>query len=459
MLGAMRGGVDRCVVVAALGVALLSCREKKPGPGVSETASPQGTSVASGPRAPGSAKELFVPQTTHGVLAGVLSWQDPALRPFSAEKRKDQELHDVLVRRGVPKGQLTLLLDKQATTAATLAAVRAAAPKVPPGGTFVFYYAGHGVRGKDGKVYFASYDMNSAQSATGLSMAALQNAITQGFRGSRVLLLADCCYSGGLAELAQALRDKHGIEALSLTSAEAANVSTGNWTYTQALIDGLTGDPLCDEDGNGEITTKELASEVRSAMLYREGQRYGYSALGDEGHLVARSQPADEATPKNRRRYVEVPRQRRTEVARVRTDAGGSLRVRLFHYATSQDIDVPNAQVEDIDFKRYPAGSKLRVTWEGKLWDAEVKRVDGAFHYITYPGWPSYWDEWVTSRRIVDPKAQAGFKVGQKVKIEWRGKWYPGFIQKTKGAQFLVRYDGYGSEWDEWVGPARLAAK
>lgn len=43
------------------------------------------------------------------------------------------------------------------------------------------------------------------------------------------------------------------------------------------------------------------------------------------------------------------------------------------------------------------------------------------------------------------------------VDVEWRGRWWPATIleRKTSG-RYLVHYDGYGSDWDEVVGPERV---
>ncbi|HKB40239.1 MAG TPA: hypothetical protein VKD72_27665, partial [Gemmataceae bacterium] len=57
------------------------------------------------------------PKETYGVIVGVLEWEHPGLSSFSKRHRKDQELHDLLVERGVPAANLALLLDKEATLA------------------------------------------------------------------------------------------------------------------------------------------------------------------------------------------------------------------------------------------------------------------------------------------------------------------------------------------------------
>lgn len=63
----------------------------------------------------------------------------------------------------------------------------------------------------------------------------------------------------------------------------------------------------------------------------------------------------------------------------------------------------------------------------------------------------------------VDPKAAdagaaaaVGYKVGDKVSVEWKGQWWPAKILAIGNGKYKVHYDGYGSEWDEFVGPSRV---
>lgn len=51
------------------------------------------------------------------------------------------------------------------------------------------------------------------------------------------------------------------------------------------------------------------------------------------------------------------------------------------------------------------------------------------------------------------------FPPGARVAIEWSGGWYPGTILRADAGRYRVRYDGYGSHWDEWVTAARLRAE
>lgn len=48
------------------------------------------------------------------------------------------------------------------------------------------------------------------------------------------------------------------------------------------------------------------------------------------------------------------------------------------------------------------------------------------------------------------------YKVNDRVNIEWKGSWYTGKILDVKSDQYLVSYDGYGAEWNEYVTEKRL---
>jgi hypothetical protein len=40
--------------------------------------------------------------------------------------------------------------------------------------------------------------------------------------------------------------------------------------------------------------------------------------------------------------------------------------------------------------------------------------------------------------------------------VHWGESWWRAEVLKTEQHQSLIRYVGYGQEWDEWVGPDRL---
>ncbi len=67
---------------------------------------------------------------------------------------------------------------------------------------------------------------------------------------------------------------------------------------------------------------------------------------------------------------------------------------------------------------------------------------------------------------IASSKVDAGaapvltYNVGEAVMVEWKNSWYPAkVIAVGSGGKYRIHYDGYGSEWDEFVSPARMKKK
>ncbi len=419
------------------------------------------------PSSLGGEARRWDPKKTYAVISGVLSWDDPTLVSFSKTERKDQELYELLGARGVPADQRKLLLDEKATTKAVLAAVDDLVARAEKGSTFIFYYAGHGTKTDGNHIVFATTDIDTKNLAkTGLHVDDLAPRLSK-LQGARVLLLADCCYSGGLADVAKkiAATGSDGREALAITSAEASNTSTVNWTYTQTVIDALSGRSLLDLDADGTITLDELSSEVKLALKCREGQRSGFASYGVPSSLIlaetksctgcGKSEPK---TPHARGSYVSVKRDGAWVPARVNTvDAKGMLSVAFYDYSHETVVSVAKADAKALEFPTHAVGTSLDVVWGGKTWEAKVLAVDDGFEYITYPGWPSNWDEWITSKRVVGlhvagtPKPQV--KV---VKVLWGGRWWDAIVTEKKTDRTCIHYVGYDDSWDECVTADRI---
>jgi hypothetical protein len=443
----MAFGRRSVLCLAIVAAALWACRRSVPGS--ASTASPTtprqdaARSVKAGP--------LLAGADTYGVLAGVLTFSDPGVTGFATELRKDRELRDVLVQRGVPEANLVLLLDAEARESAVSAALTKTATRAPRGSTLLFYYAGHGARDRTGRPYFVAHDTTGQKNA--LFIDRIATAIDASFHGKRVVLMADCCYSGTLKAVAEKLPR---LDSIVLTSADASNLSTSNWTFTQTVIDGLSGDAFADANGDGRVTLGELDHEVGQAMKYREAQRHGFFVRGvalDEQIARARGRPPTER--KGRFAAGDYVRVHARRMARVVEPGESDSVVRFYDYNQARDERVKNTALAPSTFRRFPRDSAIRVLWGGKTWDARILKTDGDFHFITYPGWPSYWDEWVLSDRIVTEDAVRKASA-EKVEVEWRGHWYPAVILQQARSRYLVHYVGYDSSWDEWVTPDRV---
>lgn len=64
-----------------------------------------------------------------------------------------------------------------------------------------------------------------------------------------------------------------------------------------------------------------------------------------------------------------------------------------------------------------------------------------------------------SSTQPVDTKSTdkgGNYKINDKVLVLWTGGWYKAQILEDKSPKYLVRYDGWGSLYDEWVTVDRI---
>jgi hypothetical protein len=390
---------------------------------------------------------------TYGVLVGVLRWQDKTLTTYPTEHRKDQELYDTLRKRGVPADHLALLLDDHATRANMRRSLEAIARQAKPGSTFIFYYAGHGWTTAKGNTQFANYDYHSGQNETAFSTSEINEILERSFRGSRVFLFADCCYSGGLGRVAGELA-RNGFQAAALTSADRLCGSTNNWTFTQTLVDALAGDPLLDDNGDGTITLAELAQEVRLAMLFRERQKCGYAiaGLGPDFRLAAVDRAGrllgSLAGPFALKEYVRVRVGDRVRTGRIVGFQRNHYAVELYNYSDKQVVLLPASAMSKIHYKTYPVGTTLQIAMPG-FPKVKILEVVGPFHRVRIPDGKDGDDEWVLAERLVDDVRTA-------VEVLWHGEWYSARVLRTEGERYYIHYLGEDDSWDEWVGKERI---
>ena len=64
-------------------------------------------------------------------------------------------------------------------------------------------------------------------------------------------------------------------------------------------------------------------------------------------------------------------------------------------------------------------------------------------------------------RQPVAPKIAAvhekmEWEKGDRVEVKWGGQWYKAEILEAKNDLYRIHYEGYGSNWDEWVTPGRI---
>ncbi|MBS0210042.1 MAG: caspase family protein [Planctomycetes bacterium] len=102
-------------------------------------------------------------------------------------------------------------------------------------------------------------------------------------------------------------------------------------------------------------------------------------------------------------------------------------------------------------------GQRVEVEWKGKWYKSVVTDVAGGQSHIHYQGYDSSTDEWVTPNRI-RPYQPREYPVGTAVEVKWDsdGRWYPAKVTRTWYGLHMIHYDSFTDIWDEWVGPTSI---
>jgi hypothetical protein len=346
------------------------------------------------------------PATTWALLVGVLSWQDPKLSTFPTKGRVDRVLEQALLDRGVPRDHVTFLEDEEATLEHIRAAFDATIEAAGEGSTLLLYYAGHGsLEGR--QVHFANYDVESGNFAkTAWGAPEIAARLKDSWKGKRLILLADCCHSGGLRAVVDAVAPRAGLEAACITSALDCNLSTGNWTFTQSVVAGLRGNGRLDRDDDLTVTFGELDAFVHQEMRFREGQ-------------LTEWYPTKTFSPSTRLSRVD---------------------------RSSKRVRAPGP---------WQVGDFVEVQWKDSWYRAEVLETKPEAWKVRYQGFDATDDEWVPASRLRAP-TPLNRKKGDLVEVEWKKAWWPATVLEVREDFAFVRYDDFGDEWDEWATAKRM---
>jgi hypothetical protein len=140
--------------------------------------------------------------------------------------------------------------------------------------------------------------------------------------------------------------------------------------------------------------------------------------------------------------------------------------------------------------RAHQVGDHVMVDWRGGDYPAVIVAIEGPSRFrVHYDGYSDDWNEVVPGTRVhgrippstvpgpvaatkvrIRPGPSAsgapssspavGFRVGERVRVEWHGAIYSATILAEVGAdRYRVHYEGYGTEWDENVDLNRIQRK
>lgn len=390
------------------------------------------------------------------LIVGGLTWQDPYLPGFSKHHRKDAELEQTLLNIGVAPSNMIALYDEETTLENIYAAFEQIAAESDAETHFVFYYAGHGFPGygyinDQSSVYFANYDIDTwYPENTGFNTDYIGDTFIDIFPGNAVLFMADCCQSGNLIEQAEKFSQK-GVKAAAITSCAASNWSTGNWTFTQKVIDGLNGDQFINTNRDSKITYSEMVSEINLSMKNNERQKYASAFfLWDEDETVVNtsSKMSDFHTGEYYTgQYVFAKRKNNYFPMQITGGNGNSINCRFYNYADYEDYTLNADSLKLPYYVQHEVGEVLQIeSFKPKI--ADVEEADDDFFKLVESGGDG--TLWLTYERLFDGSEPI-------VSIQdVSGNWAAGKVLDENEEHYFVTYDGKGFQWDEWVKKERV---
>jgi hypothetical protein len=350
------------------------------------------------PIAPAAPPALWSPAQTVVFAAGLLRWARHDLYgSFPRVERRDRALIDTLVGRGVPRERITYLHDHEATLAAARTALRASIDAAGPEDTFLFYWTGHGDRTESGASFAVTYDAGDDSTTSCLAYDEIVRTIEQHGRMRQAMLFADTCYSGAIADDATARTG--GPPRAGFGSSGASETSTGNWTFTDAIIAAFGGAANADRDRDRAVTVADLSRFIEEEMAFADGQ-----------------------------------------LATMRHTADFPAVMQL-------------AQAEAAPCARY--GERIEVLQEGTWWPATITGQPGDQLAVHYDGYTHRWDATVDANET-RPYAPTTYAPGTRVSVRWNDAWYPATVREQRLGVHFVHYDDYAETWDEWVSIDRV---
>lgn len=336
-------------------------------------------------------------------VVGVLEWEDSKnFSSFPKENRRDASLVNYFKSIGVSPSQIIYLQDKSATSNNIQKSMIDLLKQTNPEDFLFLYYCGHGYeQGKE--TFFASYD--ASKNIDGWKVSSIFSTIEEYFNGNKVFLTADCCYSGALVKNLENYKSK--ISYASLTSSDFNESSTGNWTFSDCLLDALSGEHSIDINNDGQINLEELAAYTKMDMLFGENQHAQFVTTGTFSPSLALSN-SNKKTDSRIGTYVQVKTSNRNYPARIIAVNSSQIKVHYIGYDKTDDEWVNANQIKTVDLTNssssknltYQIGEKVLVTWKGKKYKAVIKKADGFTYFIHYLNYGDEWDEWVKPNRI-----------------------------------------------------------
>ena len=225
--------------------------------------------------------DSFTVPIQRALIVGVNTYSDAAIPSLNYALRDGGRYAETLsgsLGEAPPFQQINFLKDRRATPEAILKNAKALLSGLTSSDHAVIFFAGHGLRGRDGRFYFGTSGTDASDiEGTALAFSEIAEIIEQS--EARVTVLLDACHSGAVGTGAFATTDEVAIDLSKLQSnitilaaskgrqfsQEASNVGGGLFTYALERVL-KTDRTLFDLNDNGRLEASELYRGVKDLV-------------------------------------------------------------------------------------------------------------------------------------------------------------------------------------------------
>jgi hypothetical protein len=343
-------------------------------------------------------KSQWEPAKTRAFIVCLAKFKGEKKPSFTTNDRLDGHFVELLKKRGVPAAHVVFLQDQNATAKNIKKEFTDFLRKSQAGETLFFYYGSHGAFDpKSGVHSYVAFD-------DWLPMTWAFDAIEKDFKGGKALMFADCCFSGGLIELAK--KRKTAIAYGCLSSTYCHQTASSGWRFIQCLMRGLEGSPVVARTPDAEIDLEGLAHYTERYMAF-----------------CAEGKPM---------------------------------------FTTTNGLN-PRLHLAKVSGKKAdPHIGKLLEVKSGKTWyPAEVLEAKGKQFKIHYTADTQTKNDCWVGPDAVRPFAPPHFTVGTKGEVrstcgDCDGKWIPATVADSWESLHFCRPQGRPSTYDGWFGPSGI---
>lgn len=258
---------------------------------------------------------------------------------------------------------------------------------------------GHGYENDDDGGFFATYDCSEDVK---MSMKLVVDTIYHHFTGKAAILMADCCHSGYICNLVNDY-DKSEVNNYLRVAAFGSvyynKSSTGNWTFTIALLAALNGQAYLEFDDDGMVTLKELERHIMHDMALFDKQ-YASSYLANDMRTWILTCPV------KRRKHARIGERVLVDwdgvdyMARIEKYRPGEFHICYFSFASNERSWISEDEAKPLDIVHYAPETRLEVLSGDEWYPCRVLKGFCGLHLIKYDDYAEKYNEWASKDNL-----------------------------------------------------------